>query len=149
MVSKGIVDKANLKTTDTVLEIGPGTGNVTVRILEQCKKCIAVEMDPRMAAEITKRVRGSPEQRKLEVIVGDFLKVDLPYFDVCISNTPYQISSPLIFKLLLHRPLWRVAILMFQREFALRLVAKPGDPLYCRYIASLHFINYSFINCQT
>lgn len=140
MVSKTIVDKAHLKTTDTVLEIGPGTGNVTMKILEQCKKCIAVEMDPRMAAEITKRVRGAPEQRKLEVIVGDFLKVDLPYFDVCISNTPYQISSPLIFKLLFHKPMWRCAVLMFQREFAMRLVARPGDALYCRLSANVQLL---------
>lgn len=60
-----------------------------------------------MAAELTKRVQGTSEQRKLEVLLGDFLKVDLPYFDVCISNTPYQISSPLVFKLLTHRPLFR------------------------------------------
>lgn len=60
------------------------------------------------------------------------MKTELPYFDVCISNTPYQISSVLVFKLLEHRPLFRCAILMFQREFALRLVAKPGDELYCR-----------------
>ena len=107
LVVKAIVDKAGLKSTDTVMEIGPGTGNMTVKILEQCKKCIAVEMDPRMAAEITKRVQGTGDQHKLNVIVGDFLKVDLPYFDVCISNTPYQISSPLTFKLLMHRPIWR------------------------------------------
>jgi 18S rRNA (adenine1779-N6/adenine1780-N6)-dimethyltransferase len=60
------------------------------------------------------------------------MKTELPYFDVCISNTPYQISSVLVFKLLEHRPMFRCAILMFQREFALRLVAKPGDELYCR-----------------
>lgn len=60
------------------------------------------------------------------------MKTELPYFDVCISNTPYQISSVLVFKLLQHRPMFRCAILMFQREFALRLVAKPGDELYCR-----------------
>ena len=45
---------------------------------------------------------NSENQRKLDVVVGDFLKVDLPYFDVCISNTPYQISSALTFKLLEH-----------------------------------------------
>ena len=43
-----------------------------------------------------------------------------------------QISSPFVFKLLLHRPLFRSAVLMFQREFAQRLVAQPGDKLYCR-----------------
>lgn len=75
----------------------------------------------------------SPElQRKLQLIVGDVIKADLPYFDICVSNTPYQISSPLVFKLLAHRPMFRCAILMFQREFAMRLVARPGDEFYCR-----------------
>jgi 16S rRNA A1518/A1519 N6-dimethyltransferase RsmA/KsgA/DIM1 with predicted DNA glycosylase/AP lyase activity len=50
--------QANLKQTDVVLEVGPGTGNLTVRILEQCRKVVAVEMDPRMASEVTKRVLG-------------------------------------------------------------------------------------------
>ena len=65
-------------------------------------------------------------------MIGDFMKAELPYFDVCISNTPYQISSVLVFKLLEHRPMFRSAVLMFQREFALRLIARPGDELYCR-----------------
>lgn len=52
------MDKANLKPTDVVLEVGPGTGNLTVRILAASKKTVAVEMDPRMAAELSKRVQG-------------------------------------------------------------------------------------------
>ncbi|EIN05807.1 rRNA adenine dimethylase [Punctularia strigosozonata HHB-11173 SS5] len=137
LVAQGIVDKANLRPTDQVLEVGPGTGNLTVRILEKAKHVTAVEMDPRMAAELTKRVQGKPEQRKLSIMIGDFVKADLPYFDVCISNTPYQISSPLVFRLLSHRPLFRVAILMFQREFALRLVAQPGTDLWSRLSANV------------
>ncbi|RKP35890.1 dimethyladenosine transferase [Dimargaris cristalligena] len=132
LVAQGIVDKAGVKATDTVVEVGPGTGNLTVRILEQAKKVIACEADPRLAAELLKRVQGTPYERRLEILHGDVMKRDLPYFDVCISNTPYQISSPLVFKLLEHRPLFRCAVLMFQREFALRLLAKPGDELYCR-----------------
>lgn len=157
-----IVDKADLKASDVVIEVGPGTGNLTVRILEKCKACTAFEMDPRMAAELTKRVQArsvplsvccpacpptrsrltpqgcSPQQRKLDIVVGDFIKHEtLPYFDVCISNTPYQISSPLVFKLLSHRPLFRCAILMFQREFAMRLVARPGDNLWNRLSANV------------
>jgi len=132
-----IVDAANLKPTDKVLEVGPGTGNLTVKILEKAKHVTAIEMDPRMAAEVIKRVQGTPEQRKLEVIIGDFVKVDIPYFEVCISNTPYQISSPLVFRLLSHRPLFRVAILMFQREFAMRLVARPGTALWSRLSANV------------
>ncbi|GKZ23034.1 dimethyladenosine transferase [Aspergillus brasiliensis] len=131
-VAQRIVDKAELKQSDVVLEIGPGTGNLTVKILEQAKKVIAVELDPRMAAEVTKRVQGTPAQKRLDVILGDVMKTDLPYFDVCISNTPYQISSPLTFKLLATSPAPRICILMFQREFALRLFAKPGDKLYSR-----------------
>ncbi|KAJ1812439.1 Dimethyladenosine transferase [Coemansia sp. RSA 2599] len=132
LVSQGIVDKANLKQTDVVLEVGPGTGNLTVKILEQAKRVIACEADARLAAELTKRVQGGPFQHKLEIIHGDVMKQTLPYFDVCISNTPYQISSPLTFKLIFHRPIFRCAVLMFQREFALRLVARPGDSLYGR-----------------
>ncbi|KAJ2516763.1 Dimethyladenosine transferase [Coemansia sp. RSA 1939] len=132
LVSQGIVDKANLKQTDTVLEVGPGTGNLTVKILEQAKKVIACEADARLAAELTKRVQGGPFQYKLEILQGDVMKRDLPFFDVCISNTPYQISSPLTFKLIFHRPIFRCAVLMFQREFALRLIARPGDSLYGR-----------------
>lgn len=105
---------------------------MTVKILEKAKKVIAVELDPRMAAEVTKRVQGRPEQKRLDVLLGDVVKTELPYFDVCISNTPYQISSPLTFKLLAQSPAPRTCILMFQREFAQRLFAKPGDKLYSR-----------------
>jgi 18S rRNA (adenine1779-N6/adenine1780-N6)-dimethyltransferase len=45
-----------------------------------------------MAAEVTKRFQGTPAQKRLEVILGDVMKTELPYFDVCISNTPYQVS---------------------------------------------------------
>lgn len=50
MVVQAIVEKSGLKTTDTVLEIGPGTGNLTMKLLEQVKKVIAIEVDPRMVS---------------------------------------------------------------------------------------------------
>lgn len=131
-VAQALVDKAGLKQSDTVLEVGPGSGNLTMKILDKAKKVLAVELDPRMAAEVTKRVMGTSAQKRLEVVLGDVIKTQLPYFDVCISNTPYQISSPLVFKLLATSPAPRVCILMFQREFAMRLFAKPGDKLYSR-----------------
>lgn len=90
-MAEAIVQKANLQPHDTVLEIGPGTGNLTVKILEKARKVIAVELDPRMAAEVIKRVQGKPEQKRLEVLIGDVIKTQLPNFDVCISNTPYQV----------------------------------------------------------
>ena len=53
---------------------------------------------------------SSPLSNKLQLIVGDVLKVDLPYFDICVANIPYQISSPLTFKLLAHKPVFRYAV---------------------------------------
>jgi len=50
--------QANLKSSDIVLEVGPGTGNLTIRILAHCRRVVAVEADPRMAAEVQKRVLG-------------------------------------------------------------------------------------------
>ena len=85
-----------------------------------------------MVIEMGKRVQGTDLERKLQLIHGDVLKVDLPYFDVFCANIPYQISSPLVFKLLAHRPFYRCAVIMFQEEFAQRLTAKPGESLYCR-----------------
>ncbi|NWW42507.1 DIM1 transferase, partial [Pedionomus torquatus] len=123
---------AALRRTDVILEVGPGTGNLTVKMLEKVKKVIACEIDPRLVGELQKRVQGTCLANKLEIKVGDVLKTELPFFDACVANLPYQISSPFVFKLLLHRPFFRCAILMFQREFALRLVAKPGTKLYCR-----------------
>ncbi|KYM83698.1 putative dimethyladenosine transferase [Atta colombica] len=132
LIIQSMLEKAALRPTDVVLEIGPGTGNMTIKMLEKAKKVIACEIDSRMIAELQKRVQGSIYQSKLQIVYGDVLKSDLPFFDLCVANIPYQISSPLVFKLLSHRPFFRCAVLMFQREFAERLVAKPGDKLYCR-----------------
>ncbi|XP_027159920.1 ribosomal RNA small subunit methyltransferase [Coffea eugenioides] len=127
-----IIQKSGIKPTDVILEIGPGTGNLTKKLLEAGKSVIAVEVDPRMVLELQRRFQGTPFSSRLKVIQGDVLKCELPYFDICVANIPYQISSPLTFKLLSHRPLFRCAVIMFQREFAMRLVAQPGDTLYCR-----------------
>ncbi|NP_001116194.1 probable dimethyladenosine transferase [Xenopus tropicalis] len=132
LIVNSIIDKAAIRPTDVVLEVGPGTGNMTMKLLEKAKRVVACELDTRLVAELQKRVQGSAVASKLQVMVGDVLKTDLPFFDLCVANLPYQISSPFVFKLLLHRPFFRCAVLMFQREFALRLVAKPGDKLYCR-----------------
>ncbi|XP_044261985.1 probable dimethyladenosine transferase [Tribolium madens] len=132
LIITSMLDKAALKPSDTVLEIGPGTGNLTLKLLETVKQVIACEIDPRLVAELQKRVQNSPLKSKLQILIGDVLKTELPFFSVCVANIPYQISSPLVFKLLLHRPFFRCAVLMFQKEFADRLVAAPGDKLYCR-----------------
>ncbi|KAM7266422.1 hypothetical protein ACFE04_004319 [Oxalis oulophora] len=158
-----IVQKAGIKPTDVILEIGPGTGNLTKKLLEAGKTVVAVELDSRMVLELQRRFQGTPHSTRLKrktneyvpvtvcgfifttrkvvdaerVIQGDVLKTDLPYFDICVANIPYQISSPLINKLLLKHPhSFRCAVIMFQKEFAMRLIAQPGDTLYCRLSAN-------------
>ncbi len=76
-----------------------------------------------MGAEVTKRVQGTPLAKKLEVILGDVIKMpEMPPCDALISNTPYQISSPLIFKMLSMPNPPRVAVLMVRRN-------QPDEPL--------------------
>ncbi|KAJ3427406.1 dimethyladenosine transferase-related [Anaeramoeba flamelloides] len=132
LVVKSIVEKAKIKPTDIVLEIGPGTGNLTVKLLEKAKRVIAIEFDPRMVVELQKRMQGHQYAKKLEIIQGDAIKIDFPFFNVCVANLPYNISSPFVFKLLTHEPIFRHAVVMFQREFAMRLIARPENNLYCR-----------------
>jgi len=132
MILTEIVRKSAIKSTDIVVEIGPGTGNLTMLLLEEAKQVLAYEVDPRMVAQLTKRVSMSSYQNKLKIIPGDILKSQLPFFNLCVANIPYQISSPIVFKLLSHRPLFRCAVLLVQREFAMRLVAKPNSEFYCR-----------------
>ena len=132
LVVTSIVEKAGIRPTDTALEIGPGTGNMTMKLLDVAKRVVAVEVDPRMVAEIQKRVTESDKAPRLQIIFGDILKTELPFFDVCVANVPYNISSAIVFKMLAHRPPFRSAVMMFQEEFSLRLSARPGDELYCR-----------------
>ena len=131
-VISAIIQKAGVKGTDVVLEIGPGTGNMTLPLLQQAKQVVALEFDSRMVREVLKRVEGTPYSNKLKVIQGDAMKTAWPFFDLMVANLPYQISSAVVFKLLSHRPMFRCAVLMFQEEFALRLTARPGEALYCR-----------------
>ncbi|EKF38008.1 ribosomal RNA adenine dimethylase family protein, putative [Trypanosoma cruzi marinkellei] len=131
LVIAAIVEKAAIKPTDVVLEIGPGTGNLTEKLLQASKKVIAFEVDSRMVAELNKRFQNTPLASKLQVIRGNCLDHEFPYFDKCVANVPYAISSALVFKLL-RKPTFKCAVLMFQREFALRVCAQPGAEAYCR-----------------
>lgn len=131
LVINAIVEKAAIQPTDIVLEIGPGTGNLTEKLLQCSKRVIAFEIDPRMVAELSKRFHGTPLAAKLQVVKGNCLEQEFPYFDRCVANVPYAISSALVFKLL-KKPTFKCAVLMFQREFALRVCAQPGSDAYCR-----------------
>lgn len=118
------VDAADLTKDDIVLEVGPGKGVLTRLLAPRVGKLVAVEIDPALADGIA---RDLPE---VELIRGDAVLVDIPRFDACVSNLPYQISSPFLFRLLSRD--FRVAVLLVQKEFADRLVAPPGSGDYGR-----------------
>lgn len=135
-----VLEKARIKPTDVVLEIGGGTGNLTMKLLQKAKKVICYEVDPRLAAELAKRVNGIPGMaHKFQLFVGDALRHDFPHFDLCITNLPYQISSPFLFKLLRYD--FKCAFIMFQKEFADRLVARPGNSEYCRLSVTVQMLS--------
>jgi len=109
-----IIENAHLDDSDVVLEIGAGIGNLTVLLAEKVSKVVAIEQDI----------------SNVEILVGDATKLKFPYFSKVVSNLPYQISSPITFKLLHYD--FDFAILMYQLEFAKRMVAKPGESDYSR-----------------
>ena len=118
-----IVEYGKLSVSDTVLEIGAGYGNLTEKLAGKAGRVIAIEADPELAASLY-------GLKNVEVIVGDALKVDFPEFNKAISNLPYSISSPVTFKLLNSR--FEFGILMYQYDFAKRMVAVPGGKDYGR-----------------
>ena len=118
------VEYADIAAKDVVLEIGPGLGVLTRPLLAKAARVVAVEKDRRLARAL------AGVSANLEIIEGDAVKVPLPRFDEVVSNLPYEISSPITFRLL-GFPFDR-AVLMYQREFAERLVARQGDEGYSR-----------------
>ena len=113
----------------TVLEIGAGDGRLTNTLLaEKPKKIIAVELDPKFATLLREKF----SKEKVEVIEADFLELEPipPEVDLVVGNIPYYISSDIVFKLAKLKK--EKAILMVQREFAEKMVAKPGESNYGR-----------------
>lgn len=123
-VADRIVEYAELKGDERVLEIGPGRGVLTGRLAGMSGGLHAVELDEDLASELEERFPS------VKVVRGNALQVDLPEFDVCVSNLPYSVSSEVTFRLL-ERGFDR-AILMYQREFADRLLAEAGSGDYGR-----------------
>ncbi|MBI4392756.1 MAG: ribosomal RNA small subunit methyltransferase A [Euryarchaeota archaeon] len=120
------VGYASVGPGDAVLEIGPGPGILTFALAEAAKHVYAVEIDRELADRL--EAKGLPAN--VEVIRGDALKVTLPRVDKVVANLPYKISSAITFRLLKHG--FKIAALMYQKEFADRLVGKPGTDDYSR-----------------
>ncbi len=125
-----IITAARLQPDQRVLEIGPGLGVLTEQLLKHAAQVIVMEID----RDLIQRLRQRPEEH-LTVYEGDVLKLSWselfkkpPY--TLVANLPYNISSQILFKLLDHRHLFKRMVLMFQREVAERLMARPGTKDY-------------------
>ncbi len=129
-----IVAAAELKSEDVVLEIGAGIGNLTERLSRKAKKVIANELDPALVNILHDRFDSAGN---VEIIAGDALKVNFPEFDKVVSNLPYSISSEITFKLLRHK--FKLGILMYQYEFAVRMVSSPDCKDYSRLTVDTYY----------
>ncbi|MFC7215716.1 16S rRNA (adenine(1518)-N(6)/adenine(1519)-N(6))-dimethyltransferase RsmA [Saliphagus sp. GCM10025334] len=125
------------EVTSHLLEIGGGTGALTDRLLAVADEVTVVERDRRLAAFLEEEFAEEVTAGRLTVIQGDALEVDLPSFSASVSNLPYGVSSEIAFRLL---PEKRPLVLMFQKEFAERMVAEPGTSEYGRLsVSAQHF----------
>ncbi len=129
-----MIDHAELSGQETVLEIGAGTGNLTTILAQRAGKVIAVEKDQQLMRILQERLR---EYKNVKLFNCDALDMELPSFDKVVSNLPYQISSDITFKLL--REKFEFAVLMYQAEFADRLVAAPGSADYSRLTVNVSY----------
>ena len=140
LVNKKIVDfivrSADLSPDDIVLEVGPGKGILTKKLLEK-SQVVAIEIDEKLCEFLRMKFHDFIKNGKLVLICGDALKVEFPKFDKIIANIPYHISSPLLFKILKHD--FSYGILMLQREFGERLCAKPGSKYYGRLSVMMYY----------
>jgi 16S rRNA (adenine1518-N6/adenine1519-N6)-dimethyltransferase len=121
-----MTDYALLTGNDVALDVGAGLGFLTKFLAEKCKSVLAVEFDARL-------VKILREQLKLysnvEIIEGDIFKIQVPPFNKVVSVPPYNISSQLL--LWLFSKKFECATLIFQKEFAKRLIAPIGSEEYC------------------
>lgn len=112
-----------------VLEIGPGPGSLTDRLLAVAPHVTAIERDRRLVAFLEQEFASALQSNRLALCQGDAVECELPDYSCCISNLPYGVSSPVLFRLL---PRDRPLVVMVQREFGERMAAEPGSSAYGR-----------------
>jgi 16S rRNA (adenine1518-N6/adenine1519-N6)-dimethyltransferase len=127
-----IVQAAKLTGSETVVEIGPGLGSLTLGLLEQAKHVIAVEIDNKMAAAIEDTVAKRAPGKSFYLVSADALKVtELPLQpDALVANLPYNISVPVLLHFLEQFSTISSGLVLVQAEVAHRLAALPGSKVY-------------------
>jgi 16S rRNA (adenine1518-N6/adenine1519-N6)-dimethyltransferase len=129
-----LVSCASIAKGDIVLEVGAGLGFLTQLLSRECKKVIAVEVDPTLVKILEKQLY---KLQNIDLIEGDILKISLPKFTKIVSAPPYSISSLLLFRLLEIK--FDLAILILQKELAERLAASVGSRDYGRLTVTIYY----------
>jgi len=127
-----IVKVAAVQPGETVVEVGPGLGSLTLGILEVGAQVVAVEIDDRLAEQLPLTVQLMQPAAKLTVIRADALKIaELPGEPTrLVANLPYNVSVPVLLHLLEHFASIRAGVVMVQAEVGERLAAAPGSKIY-------------------
>ena len=127
-----IVSAAKLNGSETVVEIGPGLGSLTLGLLEVAKKVIAVEIDQKMAAELESTIAKRAPGTDFTLVRDDALRVEvLPAApDALVANLPYNISVPVLLHFLEQFSSIQTGLVLVQAEVAHRLAAEPGSKIY-------------------
>ena len=127
-----IVASAKLDSNETVVEIGPGLGSLTLGLLEVADHVISVEIDSKMAAAIEQTVAKRAPGRKFSLVTQDAMKVsELPANPTAlVANLPYNISVPVLLHFIESFPTLRHGLVLVQSEVAHRLAAKPCSKVY-------------------
>ena len=132
-IQRRIVDALDPSPGDEVMEIGPGQGALTRHLAGRAARLVLVELDDALAARLAEEFAETPSVR---VIHRDVLQVPLeevsddPARLKVIGNIPYNITTPILFRLLERRPRPREIVLMIQREVAERILSPPGSKTY-------------------
>lgn len=123
-----IVAAAKLTGSETVVEIGPGLGSLTLGLIELADQVISVEIDSKMAAALEQTIRERAPKANFRLIHEDAMKVkDLgapP--DALVANLPYNISVPVLLHFLETFSSLKSGLVLVQAEVAQRMAAKPG-----------------------
>ncbi len=137
-VVAGLVAAAELTEVDTVIEIGAGTGVLTKELAKQAGKVIAFELDRDLIPVLKKELQGFDN---VKILNQDFLRftiVDLRFTNYkLVGSIPYQITSPLIHKLLTLGPRPSLVVLLIQKEVAEKITARPPKATYLSNIVKL------------
>jgi 16S rRNA (adenine1518-N6/adenine1519-N6)-dimethyltransferase len=127
-----IVKSAGVTAGETVVEVGPGLGSLTLGLLEVGASVVAVEIDDRLATQLPLTVEQLRPGAPLTVITADALRIgELPGEPtVLVANLPYNVSVPVLLHFLEHFPSIRRGLVMVQAEVGERIAAGPGSKVY-------------------